>query len=159
MNPEALPGHLIPIHLTMLVHQVKSMGNTLTFIHKPAECGFDNFVLGAKWEAVPFYVSYGLDCFANIQVTLDKIPWNTMFKLKSKYNITGAAVFGSSISNSLVSKLKRELGTQTKSVTADFESLSIQVKPETITKATLDKIKRDFNAYSVQFAFRREFSS
>ena len=36
--------------------------------------GFLSIVLGAEWEAVPFYISYGLECFANIQITLDEIP-------------------------------------------------------------------------------------
>jgi hypothetical protein len=72
-----------------------------------------------------------------------------------KYEITGTALFGSSISNSLVSKLNEKLEIQTKAVTADFESLSIQVKSKKITKKYLNEIKRDFNAYSVQFAFRK----
>ena len=121
--------------------------------------GFRSLVLGADWEAVPFYISYGLECFTNIQVTLDKIPWNSMPELKAKYSVTGAAVFGPSISNSLLYKLNRELGIQTKSVAADFESLSIQAKTQTITKEALNRIKGDFNAYSVQFAFRKELSS
>jgi len=87
------------------------------------------------------------------------IPWNTISELKSKYNITGAAVFGPSIPISLVSSLSQELEVQTKSVAADFESLSIQVKLKTIKREALDKIKRDFNAYSVQFAFRKNLSS
>jgi GNAT superfamily N-acetyltransferase len=59
--------------------------------------GFRSIVLGAEWEAIPFYISYGLECFANIQITLDKIPWNTMSELKSKYNVAGTTVFGPSI--------------------------------------------------------------
>jgi len=121
--------------------------------------GFQSIVLGAEWEAAPFYIAYGLECFANIQMTLDNIPWNTMSELKSKHNVTGAAVFGPSIPISLVSRLNQEFGVQTKSVAADFESLSIQVKPQTITREMLTQIKRDFNAYSVQFAFRKELSN
>jgi len=120
--------------------------------------GFKSIVLGAEWEAVPFYISYGLDCFANIQITIDKIPWNTIPELGSKYDITGATIFGPSIPNNLISKLNRGLKIKAKSVAANFESISIQIVPKKISKEALEEMKRDFNAYSTQFAFRKKLS-
>jgi len=120
--------------------------------------GFDNFVLGAAWEAVPFYIHYGLKCFANVQIKPDEIPWNKLQRLRSKYDVIAAVVFGTSTMFELIPKLCQELNVKVGLVNTSFNSISIQIRPEKISKEVLEEMKRDFNAYSTQFAFKKKFS-
>jgi len=139
-------------------YRKKGIGTALlkAFENASLEEGFESFVLGAEWKAVPFYLTYGLDCFANVQITPDMFPWDTIQELRSKYSIIGAVIFGPLISRSLTSKLNQELKVKVKTVKSDFESISIQIKPKTISKEALEEMKKDFNAYSAQFAFKKK---
>lgn len=157
-DPEIL---VVKAIVVIKLHRRKGTGTALlkSFENTAKREGFDSFVLGAEWEAVPFYISCGLECFANVQIIPEKIPWDNIQRLRSKYNITGAAVFGTSISSNFISKLNRELKVKVKTVKSEFESISIQIMPEEITKEALELMKRDFNAYATQFAFKKNLSS
>ena len=144
--------------VTAETHRRKGIATKLLKVFEEAAVkeGYERLVLGAEWEAVPFYISYGLDCFANIQITLDNFPWKKIRELKVKYEITGAVIFGPSVPTNLISKLNRELKVKVKSVAADFESISIQIKPKIVSKKALEETKNDFKAYATRFAFRKE---
>lgn len=120
--------------------------------------GFESLSLGARWEAIPFYLSYGLTCFANVQIKSDRFPWNNIQHLQSKYDVLSAAVFGPLKKSNLISRLNRKLNLSVRSVKADFESISVQVKPSEISKEALEIISEDFCAYSTQFAFRKNIA-
>ena len=119
--------------------------------------GFDNFVLGAKWEAVPFYLSYGLQCFGNAQVKPDQIPWDRIGKLREKYEILSAVVFAHRSMDDLVSKLVQAFNAKVGSVESEHKSVSIQFKPANISEAALEETKKDFNAFATQFCFKKKF--
>jgi N-acetylglutamate synthase-like GNAT family acetyltransferase len=137
-------------------HRRKRIGTKLlkSFEKAAMKEGFESIVLGARWEAVPFYLHYGLDCFANVQVTPEKFPWNDIPRLRSKYNIISAAIFGPS-SSSLISQLNQALKVKVNLVKSDSGSISIQIRPEKISKEGLKEMKREFNAFSTQFAFKK----
>ena len=138
-------------------HRRKGVGTALlgAFNDAAMKEGFDNFALGAKWEAVPFYLSCGLECFGNAQIKPDKIPWDRIEKLREKYEIISAVVFSPTPSGDLVSKL-RVFNVRVGSVESEFESVSIQFKPATISEDALEQTKKDFNAFSTQFCFKKE---
>jgi GNAT superfamily N-acetyltransferase len=118
--------------------------------------GFENFVLGARWEAVPFYFSYGLHCFGNVQVKPNQIHWQRIKKLREKYEILSAVVFSPTSMDDLVAKLNNEFNITVSSVESKYKSVSIQFKPTNISEAALEKTKKDFNAYAIQFCFRKK---
>ncbi len=136
----------------------KGIGTALlrSFENAAMEYGFDNFVLGAQWEAVPFYISYGLKCFANVQIKPEEFPWTNIQRLGSGYSIIAAVVFGPSRLSELVPKLCQKLKVKVGHVDSDFKSISIQIRPREITKESLEEMKRDFSAYSAQFAFKKK---
>jgi GNAT superfamily N-acetyltransferase len=126
------------------------------FENAATEEGFENFVLGAKWEAVPFYVAFGLKCLANVQVKPDEIPWDDIQRLRAKYGITGAVVFGPPALSELVSRLYQELEVRVGTVDSGYESVSIQIQPKTISEEALEEMKKDFKAYATQFCFKKK---
>jgi GNAT superfamily N-acetyltransferase len=120
-------------------HRRKGIGTKLLKYFEKAAIKerFESIVLGARWKAVPFYLHYGLDCFANVQVTPEKLPWSDIPRLRSKYNIISAAIFGPSISSSLISRLNHALKVKVSSVKSNSESISIQIRTEKIAKEGL----------------------
>lgn len=142
-------------------HRRKGIGTALlrAFEKAAAAEGFESFVLGGQWEAVPFYLHYDLNCFANVQITPDSFPWNTIKELRLKYNVISAVVFGPSIPSNFISRLDQELKVKVTPVKSDFESISIQTSPQKISKEVLEVMKRDFNAYSTQFAFKKKLNA
>jgi len=133
----------------------KGIGTALlkSFEDAAQKAGFERYVLGAQWEAIPFYFSYGLDSFANIQITPDEFPWGAVSSLRSDYEIRGANVFGEAVPSQLMQRLNEEFGVEARYVKGDVESISIQIKPEEISQEALDAMKRDFNAYDSQYGF------
>lgn len=121
--------------------------------------GFESMVLGARWEAVPFYLNYGLDCFVNVQVTLDRFPWKDMPRLRSKYKIISAVIFGPSISSNLISRLNHALKVKITSAKSNFETISLQIMSDDISREVLEKMKKEFNAFSTQFAFKKRLEA
>lgn len=117
--------------------------------------GFDNFVLGARWEAIPFYLSYGLQCFGNVQIEPDRIPWDRLQELVTGYRILAGVVFSQSDQSDLVLRLVKSLRVRVGQVKKDFESVSIQIRPSEISEKALEQIKKDFNATSAQFCFKK----
>lgn len=126
-----------------------------SFENAALKAGFKRYALGARWEAIPFYLSFGLDCFANVQITPEKFPWDTVSSLRSDYEISGASVFGSAMLSQLISRLNRELGVEAQFIKGDVDSISIRIRPKEISKEALRVLKRDFNSYSTQYSFYR----
>ena len=155
-EPKILAVHGIAV---LEDYRRKGIGTALlrAFDENAMKEGFDNFVLGAKWEAVPFYLSYGLQCFGNAQLKPDQMPWDRIEKLREKYEILSAVVFVHTPMDDLVSKLVLELNVKVGSVESEYKSLSIQFKPANISEAALEETKKDFNAFATQFCFKKKF--
>ncbi|MDH5688929.1 MAG: GNAT family N-acetyltransferase [Candidatus Bathyarchaeota archaeon] len=153
-EPKILAVHGIAV---LEDYRRKGIGTALleSFDNAAEREGFDNFVLGAQWEAVPFYTSYGLSCFANAQIKPESIPWERIQTLRSKYKIIASIVFGPSPPSELVQRLARELKVSVGTVKSDFESVSIQISPTEISKEALKTLREDLNAYSTQFCFKK----
>ena len=135
----------------------KGIGTALleSFEEAAQRAGVERYVLGAQWEAIPFYLSYGLDSFANIQVTPHEFPWSKVSSLRSDYEIRGASVFGEKLPSRLMQRLDEAFGVESKYIRGDVESVSVQIKPEEISMEALEAMKRDFNAYDTQYGFYR----
>jgi len=133
----------------------KGIGTALlkSFEDEAQRVGFERYVLGAQWGAIPFYLSYGLDSFANIQVTPDEFPWGEVSSLRSDYEVRGASVFGEAVPSQLMQRLNEAFGVDARHIKGDMESISIQIKPDELSREALEAMKRDFNAYDTQYGF------
>jgi GNAT superfamily N-acetyltransferase len=135
----------------------RGIGRSLLEAFDQAVCdlGRDNYFLGARWDAVPFYSSCGLVCFANAQVKPESIPWDRAEELRNRYQIISCVIFSPVEKDDLMWDLIKTFRVKTGQVRSEFESISIQIKASDVTKETLEAIKDDFNAYSTQFCFKK----
>lgn len=135
----------------------KGIGSRLlkAFEDAARDHGYEKYALGAVWEAVPFYLANGLECFANVNLKVDAIDKVQLRDFASRYDVLSSYVFGNPPDAKVKKVLQDVLSCQVNEVFTGWSGISLQVKVEEITKELADQMEKDIDAINVQYAFRK----
>ena len=153
-------NNLLGVHAIAVVedYRRKGIGTALlrAFEQEARKAGFEDYVLGAREEAVPFYISRGLKCFVNIMVEPRRIQWEKLSYLSKEYDVVDIIVPNQMTPSSLIDEFASRLNFKSTIAKKPSEHITIRIRLGETSQELLEQIRRDFIGYQIQLSFGKK---